>query len=353
MKRSRLYIVMGLCLLLVAAGAVGLALSLQGGKEPQGNPQVAVDIYVKPEIITAAYKAYGGDYSSMWVAKCIIKNTGDVPVENFQIEYEVGGYCASTSIEDYPIILPGQTVRDYCWPNFNPEQMATINNETPAELIVRYEYDGLERPKETSQKFAFLGKNDFTWTSLPDEDCLTWADENDNARMLAAFVTRNEPATQQLAKTLTGGVYTGTDEGAWEAIELIYNGLRDADYNYVSEAVSFWTSDFGQHVQYPKETIQYNGGNCVDLSLLFSAMLEAVGIRTFLTVSQGHVQFIAMLPESGQWIPVEETLVDADDSTLDDAIDSAYQWYEEQSSQGTFLIVDVEDAWSNGMVPSW
>jgi hypothetical protein len=182
---------------------------------------------------------------------------------------------------------------------------------------------------------------------------LTFADENDNARMLATFVTRSDETVQKLAKTLTGGLFTATDENTMAALEATYNGLRDARFKYITESVTFWTNEFGQHIQYPSETIEYNGGNCVDLSLLFTSMLEAVGIRTYLTLSTGHCQFVVVLPESGQLIPVEETLVGSPDSTLQGAIDSAMQWYQEQSQQGTFMFIDVEDAWASGMVPSW
>jgi hypothetical protein len=353
MKRSRVFIVLGVCAAVLVVGIVVAVLSFAPGSEPAAESQLAVDIYVKPEVVTAAYKIYGGSYASMWVAKCIIKNTGTVPVTDFHIEYEIAGYTDSTSVEDYPIILPGETVRDYCWPNFDPEKMATITNETPAELVVRYDYAGLERTRETSQKFSFLGRNDFIWSSLAESEMLTFADENDNARMLATFVTRSDETVQKLAKTLTGGLFTATDENTMAALEATYNGLRDARFKYITESVTFWTNEFGQHIQYPSETIEYNGGNCVDLSLLFTSMLEAVGIRTYLTLSTGHCQFVVVLPESGQLIPVEETLVGSPDSTLQGAIDSAMQWYQEQSQQGTFMFIDVEDAWASGMVPSW
>jgi hypothetical protein len=353
MKKSRFFIVLGVCTIVLLAGIAVAVLSFYPRAQTAAEPQLTVDIYVKPEVVTAAYKIYGGSYASMWVAKCIIKNTGTVPIKNFNIEYEIAGYTASTSVEDYPVILPGETVRDYCWPNFDPEQMAKITNETPAEIVVRYDYEGLEKPKETSEKFSFLGKNDFIWSSLPESEMLTFEDENDNARMLASFVTRSNESVQKLAKTLTGGLFTPTDDSTMQALENIYNGLRDARFRYVTESVTFWTNEFGQHIQYPAETIEYNGGNCVDLSLLFTSMLEAVGIKTYLTLSTGHCQLVVVLPESGQLVPVEETLVDSADSTLDESIQSAMKWYQEQSQQGTFMFIDVEDAWASGMVPSW
>ena len=105
-------------------------------------------------------------------------------------------------------------------------------------------------------------------------------------------------------------------------------------------------------MQLPKETIAYQGGNCVDLSVLFSALLEAVGVKTYLTLSTGHCQVSVELPEEGSIIPIEATLVDDPGATLQDAYDTGYSWYEEQSARGTYIYIDVEEAWAHGMVPA-
>lgn len=230
--------------------------------------------------------------------------------------------------------------------------MAGIDSETPAELTVTYECDGMDRPVARSESFDLLGHNEWVRTDIPDDECLVFQDWLDNDEFLAVFVTHKEPVTQELAKHLTSGIYTATDEGVMEALSAIYYGLRDASYRYISEPESYWTDGFAQHVQLPRETIAHQGGNCVDLSVLFSALLEAVGVKTYLTLSTGHCQISVELPEEGTIIPIEATLVGVPDATLQDAFDAGYSWYEEQSAQGTYLHIDIEGAWSQGMVPS-
>jgi transglutaminase-like putative cysteine protease len=351
--RTRTWLVVAVAAVVFAGSVVGLAVSAAGPPEPDpSQASLSVNVYAVPEVMTAVYKAYGGQFSDRWLARTVITNTGEVPVRNFQITYKVPGYCTTTSVEDYPIILPGQTVRDYCWPAFDSKKMAAIASETPAEVIVSYTYDGLEHPRETSEKFTFLGYNDFIHTYLPDADCLTFADLHDNADMLAAFVTARDPDVQKWAKTIAGGFSTGSDDGTMEALSRIYYTLRDWPFEYVSEPLTFWSREFAQHIQFPSETIANEGGNCVDLSCLFAAMLEAVGVKTYLMLSQGHCQFAVVMPESGDIIPVEETLVGTE-ATLQDAMDMAYQTYEEQMPEGTYLFIDVEEQWDEGMVPSW
>jgi transglutaminase-like putative cysteine protease len=338
---------------LVFVGAlVGLVLTLLPVSGDASEPRLQVVTYVVPEFMTAVHKAYSGDDPERWLARTVVKNTGDEPAYDLRIEYEVSGYTQSTSVGEYPVVLPGQTVRDYCYPVFDGEQMAAIDSETPAELSITYQCDGMDRPVTKSESFDFLGHNEWVRTNIPEDECLVFQDGLDNDEFLAVFVTNKDPAVQQLAKRLTGGIFTATDDGVSEAVSAVYYGLRDTPYRYVTEPDSYWSDGYAQHVQFPRETIAYQGGNCVDLSVLFSALLEAVGVKTYLTLSTGHCQVSVALPESGSIVPIEAKLVDKPDATLQDAYDVGYSWYEEQSAQGTYIYIDVQEAWSQGMVPS-
>lgn len=352
MRGSRNVIVVAVCALVFVGALVGLVVTISPSSAP-AEPELSVSVYVVPEFMTAVYKAYSGDYGDRWLARTVITNTGETAVRDFSIDYRIAGYGESTSTEEYSLILPGQTVRDYCYPVFDRDQMATIDSETPAELFVTYECDGMARSIATTERFDFLGHNEWVRTDLPEDECLTFQDWHDNDEFLAAFVTHKDPSVQELAKRLTGGVFTATDDGAMDALSRIYYGLRDTPFKYITEPDSYWTDGYAQHVQFPRETMAYQSGNCVDLSVLFASLLEAVGVKTYLTLSTGHCQFSIELPEEGSIIPVEATMVDKSQATLQDAFDVGYSWYEEQSAQGTYIYVDVEEAWAEGMVPTW
>jgi transglutaminase-like putative cysteine protease len=351
MRSARRPIIVVVCALVFVGALIGLVVTLSASSGPAA-PHLRVETYVIPEFMTAVYKAYGGSDPDRWLARTVIRNDGDSPVRDLRIEYSVAGYAGSTSVGEYPVVLPGQTVRDYCYPVFDGDQMAEIDSETPAELAVTYGCDGMDRPVTSSERFDFLGHNEWVRTGIPDDACLTFQDWHDNKDFLAVFVTHKEPTTQALAKRLTAGIFTATDDGVMDAVSAVYYGLRDTPFRYITEPESYWSDGYAQHVQLPRETIAYQSGNCVDLSVLFSALLEAVGVKTYLTLSTGHCQVSVELPERGSIIPIEETLVDAPDSTLQDAFDAGYSWYEEQSAQGTYIYIDVERAWEQGMVPS-
>lgn len=339
------------CAALIVGSLVGVGFTLAAGEQ---LPQVDVKLYVRPEIMTAAYKAYSGAYKNWWAAKVIVTNTGSVPVLDFRVTYEIPGMCDGEMTYGYPLIMPGQSVRDYCRPTFAPDKMAALTSRTDAEITVTYEYEGLEKPKHESEKLVFLGRGDWVWTPYADENVANFYDQNGYAPLLAAFVTPRDDSTEMLAKELTAGTYTGSDDDTMQAVEQIFDGLTGRDFAYITEPSTFWSARGGQQVQYPRETIEHNGGNCVDLSVLFSALCEAVDIKTYLALCTGHCFFAFELPESGRIIPVEATAVGlGEDVTLDMAIDYAYQEVADEKTQGTFMLVNVREQWTEGMVPAW
>ncbi len=344
-----------LAIILMIVSVFGLLLSVIPHSEAAKEPRLKVELYVIPEVLTGAYKIYGGDNANVWVARTIITNTGDVPVKDLSVSYKIANYVDWTNAETYPEIVPGETVRDYCWPDFRSEDMQKINTKTAAEVTMQYSYEGLSQPRQEMGQFAFLGKNDFVWTFMNPADIVDWnfEDSFDNANLLPAYVTTNDPTIQETAKTLTAGLFTASDEETLAAIERLWNGLQAYGMQYVTEPTTFWTDSNGQYIQFPAQTLNNRGGNCVDLSLLFASLAEAVGIKTYLALSEGHCQVAFELPESGDIYPLEETEVGTPGVSAAMAVDDAANWIAEQIDQGTFFSVDVREQWGNGVVPSW
>lgn len=350
MTRSRILIYVGLCAVVFVGSLIGLVATLSGPDETAART-VSVDLIVVPEVMTAAHKAYAGA-SGTFLAKTVIKNTGTQPITNFHLSYKIPGYAETAGQEDYPIILPGQTVHDYCYPTFDSDQMKAIESETPAEVDVTYTYDGCQAPKGTSAVFSFLGHNDWVRTYLPKTDRLTFADTLDNAAMIAAWVTKNDPNVERIAKKVTADLWTAKDEGAWRATAAIYDFVRASPLRYVTESDSYWAAD-SQHVQYPAETLANESGNCIDLSILFAALLESVGVESTLCFSTGHCQVAFTLPESGDMFVIEATAIANPSITFEDSLRMGRDRHAEQTAQQTWVQVNVRDEWANGMVPSW
>jgi hypothetical protein len=316
-------------------------------------PEVTADVHINSPIMTSVYKTYGGGFSDLWLARTTIRNTGSTPIRNFRISYQVPGYLRTSSAENYPLILPGETVRDYCWPDFYPQQMRKIQSDTPAEVVATYTYDGLETPVNESEKFTFLGHNSFVYTYLADAVCQTFQDYHDNDPYLAAWVTYQDPTVQKLAKRYTSGLLTTTDQETWEAARDIYYGLQWRGTGYITEHYGEAYGHSTQYVQFPADTLRNHEGTCIDTSILYAAMLESVGVKTYLIGLLGHEMPAFELPESGRIVKVESTLLRLPYATFVDAIRSTKSTYAESARKGCIDWVDVEAEWQDGIVPSW
>ena len=75
-------------------------------------------------------------------------------------------------------------------------------------------------------------------------------------------------------------------ENVWDYLRMIYSNLQDQGINYVSVAPNFF--DGSQQILLPEEVVTNGGGNCIDGSLLFAALLENMGVRPVINLIPGH-----------------------------------------------------------------
>lgn len=366
-KRVKLILVVLLSVAAVgSAAALAFAVTRPSASYDPDRVKLDVRLHAREEILTCAYKVYGDDSQDMWVAKTLIKNTGNIPVYDFKISYKLGDLSDWSSGEEYKEIRPGQTVRDYCWPTLDAAKVKEISTKTPVELVMKYEYRGLDKPVEDYQKIFLLGKNDFIFTSLPEKDRLTFADEFDNFRFIAAFITPNEEATKSFANKLAGGLETRlSDNDALAVFKRSFLALRDHGVKYIMEPDAFWAGSEAQYVQYPRETIERKSGTCIDLAIAMSALMEAVGVRSYVALIPGHALPLVELPESGDWYAIESTFLDRDyclasqpgltsaEVTPEECIDIASEEFENAQGEGTLVLVDPESWWKAGVMPTW
>ena len=243
--------------------------------------------------------------------------------------------------------------------------MNEITTKTPAELTMRYRYEGMNDYEVVAEKLNFLGRNDFVFSSLKEEDILTWQDNFDNYPLLAAFVTPNEETTKAAANAIAGGLVSSIDDDAMTIFQRAFDALRYIDVKYIIEPQGYWTSGFSQYVQYPKDTLTRGSGTCLDLSILMAALMEAVGIKSYIYLTEGHAQPAIVLPQSGKIYPIEATFIDKDfalshypgetspDVTSAECINSAVDYVDKAIASGKFIQIDIQEQWKNGVVPSW
>lgn len=128
---------------------------------------------------------------------------------------------------------------------------------------------------------------------LLDRNAMSWFDD----RGAAAFVTAKDPAVLTFSKNVVSSVKDVVRPSLNKNLQIalaIHDALDlhglgyvvDPQSAYATNASSKDTVDF---LQFPRQTLEYKAGDCDDLSILYSALLESVGIETAFITIPGHI----------------------------------------------------------------
>ncbi|OHD24839.1 MAG: hypothetical protein A2Y38_18815 [Spirochaetes bacterium GWB1_59_5] len=189
---------------------------------------------------------------------------------------------------------------------------------------------------EIRVSYTYLGER-ITYThpltiTILDRNSMTWDDD----RKAASFVTPRDPTVLIFSKN-TAGLIRDLGHNPMNLNFRIAMGIFEAmrlyGLNYVIDPQSSFIEAsqdalFLDYLQFPSQSLIYRAGDCDDLSILFAALLESVGIPTAFITIPGHIfmafslgmketearktftganDFIYMNDDT--WVPVEVTLV--------------------------------------------
>ena len=148
-------------------------------------------------------------------------------------------------------------------------------------LKINYKLLGEKRSVDLPVSISFFNRNNMSW--------------NDD-RQAAVFVSPNDGEAKSFAKQVKAIVrdYINPDKqiNAQFAMAL-FESLKIYGLNYVIDPASSYADNVGStsidFLQFPYQTLNYRGGDCDDLSILFCSLLETLGIEgAFITVP-GHI----------------------------------------------------------------
>ena len=230
----------------------------------------------------------------------------------------------------------------------------TEGTRVNAEIKVSYTLAGEEKTGETDRTLEVYDRNAMTW---------------DDDRKAASFVTAKDPTVLSFGKrygalvrdqgtsAISRNLKTGM--GVFQALTL--SGIHyviDPTTPYAEYSENKFAVDY---LQFPVQTLQYQAGDCDDLSILFCSLMEAVGIETAFITVPGHI-FAAfaldihpdeiqktfrnpesfIIREGKAWVPLEVTALNGD--FLQAWNQGALQW-KKYDADGSSRLIPVHDAW--------
>jgi hypothetical protein len=319
MKRVLLIVSALLCL----AGAACLAMFFMKGA---GAGKLSwEDPIVRKSLMTFAYKIYGdpgAQNGRHFLSKMVFKNEGTAPVRDFSISYQIPDYIPWTSAETRPEIQPGQTVVQLYYPQL-PAKVTQLANSTTATLETRIRWsnkEGETKEELLRSNVQLRGVNELEYTDVPADDQLTWYDMFATTPFSVAMVTPNDPVVKEFISEVTkrtGGTMAGVNKDPKEVARMM-----KAIYDYMCESGMRYTSNSGvpaklgdvhtmvQTVRLPRDVIISNEGLCIELAILWAAIMEHIGIQANLVFIPGHaITVVRYGPGATDMIPIETTAI--------------------------------------------
>lgn len=119
----------------------------------------------------------------------------------------------------------------------------------------------------------------------------------------------------------------------------------NAIYRYIVKNYKYVDESNPESIQSPHETIQSKEGNFEDLSILFCSLLENIGVRTYLVITEDHVySMICNVGKEVLWDHVESSLISQVEDDWGEDIVQTYVDDIEISSQTIFYYGGDENS---------
>lgn len=331
-----------------------------------GEGRLAHDLKTKDRLMASIYKVYGlgADFAAQWVAKSVWRNAGGNVVRNLKVRYQLAGYSDWSGWDKFPEVVPGQTVVSLYYPVLSAA-IAKLRTNAPADVRVEWKWEdaqGKSHEDDETKRLTLLGVNEFVFSNLVQGESFgTFQEDFNNAPLLAAWVSRNDPIVHQMAamaNRLAGGVGALTDdESALKVLRACYDLLRANDFTYqhpptlADRSVSFDLRQV-QNVKFPRDVVRNRSGTCIDLAILYAAMANSIGLDPYLALIPGHCFPFVKLP-GGNLFAVETTGVGGGirygSLDFDRATAIGNQELANADADGRIHVIKVRDNWTRGI----
>ena len=311
-----------------------------------------LDVTENGEFLTAFAHLYGTPQMEKYnLSFCIVKlDARDTTVpDSGIIEVSVGDY-AQTARKSWEI-----TEKKVYYFRLSPtftEKLAQISSPTPVTVDLKITTKAGVQRYADSKTIQLLPINYYAWV-LGERDRrvlgpVLSTPHADPIPRIVSVAARATPFNSIIGYQEAKGYshYEIVDS----QMRAVYNVLQSLGVTYVSCTATF-TSTRAQRVRLPVQTLSDNGGNCIETTLLFSSILEAIGFNVYYVFVTGHV-FIAVdeWTNSDKVLPLETTMLGA--GTYDKARSVGTKEYREAKNDSAYYVVNVAEVRRAGIAPT-
>lgn len=278
----------------VAEAAAGIKINISKAFNKQGR--LSVEVVNMDPVFPALYSWYNNNS----FATVALHNNEEYSITDVEVSFYQEEFMTSEKkYESIEKIRKNDFAQIELTAFFNESILSLIEPvEKNAILKINYKLLGEKRSIDLPVSINFFNRNNMSWK---------------DDRQAAVFVSPNDGEAKSFAKQVKAIVrnYINPDKKINAQLAMaLFESLKIYGLNYVIDPASSYAANAGSasidFLQFPYQTINYRGGDCDDLSILFCSLLETLGIEgAFITVP-GHIYTGFCLGETEEAIAFED-----------------------------------------------
>lgn len=212
-------------------------------------------------------------YADQPLGRLKAKNRSPRLLRNLAVSVELVGFMSSPVSSGGLELAPGATLDLPLKVVLDRDRLVAHDENSPAVLQVLVEYDDGDLRVQHARELSVVvhDRNAFDWR-VP--------------QAIAAFVTPHSAEVQRLARAWTGAAL---DAHLLAGPVALFEGLAMTKLRYIADPMNAIGGTSLDYVQFPEQTLAGGGGDCDDLSVLYAALAEAVGLPSLIVTTPGHV----------------------------------------------------------------
>ena len=254
----------------------------------------------------------------------VLDYTEEVNYALVQSKMDICNWCiiennSSADLEDIHIEISGEYIETYSSMPLNIEANGRIRLQDINLLVNTSKLLSLTERVTSCLKLSVLRGGDVLREQCYPIDFMAynqWHGMAFHPQLLASFITPNHPCIATVVKRASEHLYalnysksfngycSESKERVRNQVEAIYLALQEEDLSYSLSIRSY--EERGQRIRLASEVMNDKLGNCMDLTLLFAACLEYIGLNTLLILEHSHIYL-------GVWLTDDSHVRSADD----------------------------------------
>ncbi|MDR1446206.1 MAG: hypothetical protein LBI90_04840 [Treponema sp.] len=260
--------------------SAGLGISLNLTEAFSRETRIRADTLNRQFVFPVSYSWYNENP----FATVKITNNEKVDITRIRTSFYLERYMSQPKLCGVTSSLkPGESVEIPISAFFNESVMSlTESIVANAKIIVEYRALGQNKQADIPMELPIFHRNAMSW---------------DDDRRASSFVSARDPSVQWFSRYVSSMVQNRQRPQIQRNIQValgMFESLNIYGINYIIDPSSSYIELSGNSssldsLNYPYQTLMYRGGDCDDLAILFSSLMESAGIETAFLTIPGHI----------------------------------------------------------------